>query len=281
MRRCGLDVITPLAMVMLLGPWLSTVGMAQSVDEELRSYVEKLDKGQTEEVRQVLPDLITKYQNNPGVTYLHARLTANAIEAVKLFQSIVDNFPKSEWADDALYRIYQYYYSMGLYKTADLKLQQLKRDYPTSEYVTGKKEAKLPSREEVVRIPPKEVPADTTAADSTANSSSKNLSQGSGGTPPVISQPQTGSTPSQPSPKKSAIGKYALQVGAFSSSENASKQRTFLENNGFQVDVTNKVRAGKSLYIVLVGSFADVQEAQKAKQDLRSRFRIDSMIVER
>jgi thioredoxin-like negative regulator of GroEL len=90
----------------------------QSVDDEVRSYVEKLDRGQSAEVRQILSDLSTRYQNNPGVTFLQARLTTNAIEAVKLYQSIVDNFPKSEWSDDALYRIYQYYYSMGLYKTA-------------------------------------------------------------------------------------------------------------------------------------------------------------------
>ena len=61
----------------------------------------------------------------------------NGTEAMKDYQSIVDNFPKSEWADDALYAIYQYYYSLGLYKTADLKFQQLKKEYPASPYLTA------------------------------------------------------------------------------------------------------------------------------------------------
>jgi cell division septation protein DedD len=51
-----------------------------------------------------------------------------------VYQTIVDNFPDSEWADDALYRLYQYYYSLGLYKTGDAKLQQLKELYPLSPY---------------------------------------------------------------------------------------------------------------------------------------------------
>jgi hypothetical protein len=78
--------------------------------------------------------LMTTYQNNPGVMYLQGVLTPDGTEAAKIFQSVVDNFPKSEWADDALYKLYQYYYSIGLYKTADQKLAQLKQDYPYSAY---------------------------------------------------------------------------------------------------------------------------------------------------
>jgi len=77
---------------------------------------------------------MTNYQNNPGVMYLQAVLTTDGSEAAKLYQNIVDNFPKSEWGDDALYKLYQYYYSVGLYKTAEQKLVQLKEEYPFSAY---------------------------------------------------------------------------------------------------------------------------------------------------
>jgi len=82
-------------------------------------------------VRAELPTLMTNFQNHPGVLYLQGVLTTDGSEAAKIYQSIVDNFPKSEWADDALYRLHQYYYSVGLYKTADQKLEQLSAITPS------------------------------------------------------------------------------------------------------------------------------------------------------
>ncbi|HEY6951670.1 MAG TPA: SPOR domain-containing protein [Bacteroidota bacterium] len=106
----------------------------QSGEPDIQKRLEMIEKGQAEQVKAELPTLLTNYQNNPGVMYLQGVLTSDGTEAAKIFQSIVDNFPKSEWADDALYKLYQYYYSIGLYKTADQKLAQLKQDYPFSAY---------------------------------------------------------------------------------------------------------------------------------------------------
>ena len=107
-------------------------------EPDIRHRLEMIEKGQAEAVRAELPSLMTNYQNNPGVMYLQAVLTTDGTEAAKLYQNIVDNFPKSEWGDDALYKLYQYYYSIGLYKTADQKLTQLKEEYPFSAYATEK-----------------------------------------------------------------------------------------------------------------------------------------------
>jgi len=38
--------------------------------------------------------------------YLQAVLTTDGTESAKLYQNIVDNFPKCEWGDDALYKLY-------------------------------------------------------------------------------------------------------------------------------------------------------------------------------
>jgi len=78
-------------------------------EPDIRRRLEMIEKGQAEAVRTELPSLMTNYQNNPGVMYLQAVLTTDGTEAAKLYQNIVDNFPKSEWGDDALYKLYQYY----------------------------------------------------------------------------------------------------------------------------------------------------------------------------
>jgi tetratricopeptide (TPR) repeat protein len=224
---------------------------AQNVDAEVTSFLSKIENGQTEQAKNALPDLIAKYPNNPGVVYLQGKLTPNGIEAAKIYQSIVDNFPKSEWADDALFALYQYYYALGLYKTADIKLQQLKREYPTSQFASGKQSRDVPYlQDEVVKLPTKEVaPAETTRQ----------------------SVPEV-----QPVPEP-----YTLQVGAYSTLKNAEKQKTFFEDIGVNVEITNKVRSGRSLYLVWAGSFTSSDEAKAFGKQIRQKYKIDSIVVEK
>ncbi len=115
--------------------------LSQTTGPDIQKRLEMIEQGQGEQVKAELPTLLANYQNDPGVMYLQGVLTTDGSEAAKTFQSIVDNFPKSEWADDALYKLYQYYYSIGLYKTADQKMAQLKRDYPFSAYAADQSTA--------------------------------------------------------------------------------------------------------------------------------------------
>ena len=74
---------------------------------------------------------------------------------------------------------------------------------------------------------------------------------------------------------------YTLQVGAFSSAGNAAKQKTFFEDLGFTVEMTNKVRNGKSLYLVWVGSYKNADDAKHAGRKIKAKYKIDSIVVER
>ncbi len=231
--------------------------VAQNVDEEVRIAITKLENGKTAEVKKQLPELIYKYPNTAGVMYLEGRLSTDGIEAVKFYQGVVDNFPESEWADDALYRIYQYYYSLGLYRTADLKLQQLKKEYPNSEYLTKKTETKqIEVEEKPLNLPKKEI---------------------------VL--PDTGDIQMQEEGKDSKTmaptEPYTVQVGAFSTIVNANKQKKFFDDLGYKVEITNKIRNGRSLYLVWVGSFKTIEDARAIVKEIKKKFKIDSLIIER
>ncbi len=229
----------------------SSMLIAQITDEEVRTAIEKVDQGASEDVKKILPDLISKYQNTPGMIYLQGRLASDGVEAVKFYQGVVDNFPKSEWSDDALIRIYQYYYSLGLYRTADLKMQQLKKEYPNSSYVTGKSEIKLPRQEETpVKLPKKEIVSVDTQQ---------------------IAKTQTPTN----------AGSYTLQAGAFSTLANAEKQKAFFEDLGYSVEITNKIRSGLSMYLVWIGSFKTIQHARTTGKEIKSKYKIDTMIIEK
>lgn len=203
----------------------------------IEKRLEMIKNGRGDEVKAELPSLLTKYQHHPGVLYLQGVLTSDGTEAVKVFQSVVDNFPKSEWADDALYKVYQYYYSLGFYRTALQKHDRLKRDYPNSPYLAQVLSPAMPRA-------PEETEKIRTQADSEEKA-------------------------------------FAVQVGAFSTAENANKQRRLLQSAKYPVEILNKVRNGKSYYLVWIGNFKSRESAQKFRSELESRYKIEAMVVER
>lgn len=238
--------LAALAFMMAL-PW---VVRCQDIDAEVAARVRMVEEGRAGQVKSELPSLVAKYQNHPGVLYLQGRLASNGTEAARYYQMIIDNFPKSEWADDALYRIYLYYYSLGLARTAELKMLQLRQEYPSSPFA---RERSLATR----------IPVDTVQA-----------------IPDFT-------TPIPPPPRRetrvevSPPGDYAIQVGAFSSAENAARLKSFFEDLGYPVEMQNKVRSGRSLYLVWVGRFNTANEARKFGADVRKKHNIESMVVGR
>ncbi len=209
----------------------------------VEQYVAMIESGQTDAVKTELPSLLAKYPGNAGVLYVKALLTTEGAEAVRIYQSIVDNSPKSEWADDALYKVHQFYQAIGLYRTADLKLNQLKKDYPTSKYVIAAQSGDvkdLPKEDEPVTTP-----------------SEKNQ------------------------PKPAMQGQFSLQVGAYTTTVNAEKQKLFFEDLGYPVEVINKVKDGRSLYTVNIGNFQTYDQAKAKSAEIRKKYNIDSFVVAR
>ena len=216
--------------------------LAQGGSEpDIRRRLEMIEKGQAEAVRAELPTLMTNYQNDPGVMYLQAVLTTDGAEAAKIYQSIVDNFPKSEWGDDALYKLYQYYYSIGLYKTADQKLVQLKEEYPFSAYAT----------------------------EQTAMAREKTVSKEK----PILVKP------------KSTVPKYAtgftVQVGAFSTLQNAEELKSKFEHEGYSSNIFTIINNGKKLHKVWVGEFKTYEEAKSLTSEIKKKFNLTSIVVSR
>ena len=224
----------------------------QDINAQVHSLIAEVEKGKVDDVKKQLPALTASHPNDPAVLYLQARLSSNGVEAIRYYQSIVDNFPKSEWADDALYATYQYYYAIGLYKTADLKLQQLKHDYPASPYADAHPApATAPAENQAVTLPAAKDPAVAETAKT---------------------QEEAAQAPAEP---------YTLQVGAFSTVKNAERQKDMLEKEGITAVITNKVRGGRSLYLVWAGSFQTADEAKTFGKKVKQQLKLDSIVVEK
>jgi cell division septation protein DedD len=232
-------LIKTFILLVMIAPTIFT--QRSNSEPDVRRRLEMIEKGQGDAVRAELPTLMTNYQNNPGVMYLQAVLTTDGAEAAKIFQNIVDNFPKSEWGDDALYKLYQYYYSIGLYKTAEQKLAQLKNEYPFSAYAVEQN----PVEEE--KPVEKEKPA--------------------------VVKPK-GSVP------KFATN-FTVQVGAFSTLQNAEELKAKFEKEGYPSNIFTIVTHGKKLHKVWVSEYKTYEEAKRLTEEIKKKYNLVSIVVTR
>jgi cell division septation protein DedD len=238
----------------------SALAVAQTGAPDVQQLVDLVNRGQGDVVKAELPSLLTRYPNNPGILYVQALLTSEGAEAVRMYQSIVDNFPKSEWADDALYKVYQFYYSLGLYRTAELKMAQLKREYPSSKYITSSAgpEAVKPAAE---AQKPQQKPA---------------------ATPPPAKPTAAPAAPAEsPAQQAGETGLFSLQVGAYTALTNADRQKKYFEERGYTAEVISRVRDGRSMYVVLVGAYRTYDEAKARAAEIKQRLNIDSFVLSR
>jgi len=213
---------------------------AQEVD--IVDYLKKIEQGNVEEVRSQLPELKKKYPKSSNVLYLEGLLTENGQDAVAIYQNIVDKYPKSNYADAALFRIYSYYFSLGLYNTADKNLTKLRKDYPDSPYLKLV-ETTVTKTED---IPEEGIPEDN---------------KNSGNTEEIDY-------------------KFSVQAGAFTNAANAAALKKEFEKAGMFTTLIEKNIGGTVFNVVSVGRFATRKEAEDFVLIVNPRFNISGRVVE-
>ena len=66
--------------------------------QNVEMYLSLIHEGQSEGVKENLPELISKYPNDPGVMYLQALLTTNGMKSLELYAKILEKFPESKFS---------------------------------------------------------------------------------------------------------------------------------------------------------------------------------------
>ncbi len=261
-----------------------TIQAQETIEPDIQKRLDLIKRGNIGQVRAELHSLLERYPHNPGVLYLQGMLTSDGGEAVRTFQSVIDNFPKSDWADDALYKIYQYYYALGLYKTAEMKLDKLRRDYPQSPYLRSLqqqvsmqpdltpstaaqppvKQPEVKPQPAVTEQPQVVVKKEPTSAPPTAVVKKE--------TAPAIPPPmvkEKKETPRKAPPTSS--GSYTVQTGVFSSRQNAERYQSDLERANITAEVRVRQIGGREMYAVCVGFYPTYEEAQRYVETLKEK----------
>lgn len=132
-------------------------------EKDIVPYLKLIERGERDSVLQILPDLKKSSPNDPSVLFLEAVLSGNGQDAIPVYNRIISDFPKSKYADASVYRLYSYYYSLGLYNTAATFLNKLKKDYPNSPYIKIA-EREIPAENELSSSS-SEIPSTETSGD--------------------------------------------------------------------------------------------------------------------
>ena len=151
-------------------------------------------------------------------------------------------------------------------------MARLKKDYPDSKVLDDLRDVQLPAEDRVVgKLPVQEL------------HEAKQYVQKESGEVKVAETKKENVLPTSriADPASRSGGKYALQVGAFSTTANAEKQKAFFEKLGYQVQLSSKVMGNKGLYLVWVGSYKNEAEAKRESEQIKRKYKINSMLVAR
>ena len=237
MLKLKLNLFSPLIFLLLF----SSSGKLYSQDVDIIPYLKAIENGNIGQAKEALVDLKEKNPDDPSVKFLDGVLKENGQEAVVIYQDIVDNHPKSKYADAALYRIFSYYYALGLYETAQEKLKQLKSSYPTSPYIQ--------------------------VADQNLSALEKTDVQ------------ETEKKVDEVKPEVEENYKFTIQAGAFTNLDNAKKLMGEFEAASIFSRLGEKVVAGTTFHVVYAGKFEKYEDAESFLQVINTRYKINGSIV--
>lgn len=222
----------------------SAILFAQEVN--IIPYLKSIENGEDQIVSSQIPKLKKEHPNDPSILFLDAILTTNGIEAVGKYLTVVNKFPKSNYADAALYRIYSYYFSLGKYKSAKDYLSLLAKNYPESPYLSIANK-NIPDKDEIIL---------------------SNLSQP---TPPKNSDTQVLKTDMK--------SNYYIQAAAFTILENAQNLKNRLNNGGYITFLKEKEIGGTTFHVIYIEGYSSKEEADNALKLIDSKFDLSGKVL--
>ncbi len=227
---------------------LKGIPLAQEIN--IVPYLKQIEAGKKDAVLEKLPELKSDHPNDPSLLFLEGVLTEDGQNAVAIYKHIIDKYPQSRYADASVYRIYSYYYALGLYQTAKTYFNILKTKYPSSPYVSIA-EKKIPMKDDAGN-------ENTVTKENLPVSQGQNISKES---------------------NKNLDYKFTIQAGAFSNAANAESLKKKFEEAGFFSEIKEKNVAGTIFHVVFVGKFLSDDEAKNFLDVINKRFNLNGRVV--
>ena len=252
-------------------------------------YLTLVEKGEIEEVRESLPNLLSRYPNDPGVYYLEALINLSGDESIAKYQRLINNYPKSEFAYLSSVKIGEYFFSRGLYSQASQQLKKTVLMYPkgndhqraidlmvNSYNATGEDDSSkvilayfkdiypnlnyekygfnfdsTPREARLIKLDPNRI-----------SSRIKSIKESRKKIQPIeIRKP------------------WVVQIGAFGRYENANRLKNQFQNNGYDAEIHPVYSNGNRLHAVRIVRFESKNSANNIGKSIKNKFGIDYRII--
>ncbi|TVR55369.1 MAG: hypothetical protein EA421_06640 [Gemmatimonadales bacterium] len=233
--------LLPCLALSLLIPAGEERGTLAGQSTELDAVENHMASGRFPEAREGLEqwwggESVATREERQQALWLRARLTVDPELAELDYRRLVVEYPGGPWSDAALMRLAQGAEFRGDDAAARQYLEILVRDYPASPH-------RVEARDRMVRL---DAPRTTTGQRSERLPAP---------VPPILPESQEEAPPPAP---------YTVQLGAFSSSDNAGALADRARSEGLDVRVTQV--EGSPLFRVRMGGFPSRVEAEQAAE---------------
>ena len=222
-------------------------------------YLSLVNEGQISGVKEQLPELISKYPNNPDIMFLKGVMTTDGNKSIEIYKKILTNFPESRYASESAVKIGEYYYSLGLYSQAGKHLSKIPRIYPRYSNIQRVMDLMVSSFIAIGEEDSAKYYASIyksmfpTLSVDNFNKEEKSITYGN------------------KYQKKSINKAYIIQVGAFSNIDNAKRMKLQISQIGYDVEIAKVETKGLKLYAVRVVRYETKFEAEKVGKLLKKK----------
>ena len=246
--------------------------------------------GSKDSAEKALPTIEQEYPNNPSVMYLKGLLETDGEEAMAFFSNLYNTHPTSDYGDDAVMKVAEYYYVAGLYVQAADWLKKMPIYYSRSEHieraiklflnsliVSGLKDTAIfYSRVFERQFPQLDVDGKINDLLEDFEKSNQQKEDAKEQTP-KSAEPE--GIPTKQNDTNGSVGIYSLQSGAYSIRENAEFQKNNLIIAGFSARVTELHRNNRVLYAVRIGYYDSKNDAGIIGSQIKTKLDIATIVV--
>ena len=231
-------------------------------------YISLINEGKLKGVKESLPELISKYPKNPGVLFIKARLSSDGESAFNQYRNILEKYPESKFAPESAMKIGEYFYARGLYTQSANLLKIIPIKYPrypdmqrladlmiSSFNAIGEADSAKYYGLIIKSMFPK---VETSTLDDNKLSQVFNFNK-----------------------KAKNLGPYVVQIGAFSSKENANRLKLQVSQLGHDVSINKIDSNGKTFYAVRVVRYSTKNKAEKVGKDIKSKLGVSYRVLYR
>lgn len=265
--------------------------------EEINRALLQIANGKQDEVKAKLLDMLVEYPDDAGVQFVLAAVLEDGFKAKDIYEKILKNYPESEWADDAMWRVLQFSCLVGDTTKSRILLQDFKAKYPNSPYmvpandivrtafgIAKGKAGKSKSAESPV-MTEKHVKELHTDAAETHDDHKKETKPTAKATESEKGKKATNEKKEASEKKEKNADKvttYGLQVAAYTDKATAEKEmRKFLDNRMRAEVREKKTKDNDVLFTVVIGNYSSMETAEFAKNVVKKECKCDPLIIEK